>query len=1014
MIKKAISQAIKNQGWLSIEYRNKSEEITNYWIAIRDIEISTKRFFVSAFNMSKMSESTSGIIDTYIYYDQIKKAHFLKNTTYEQNPKLIEKIENNLDELKWLEYDSYSENIIDYIYECIVHEETPYQKETTLVRKIDQDTLEKIKEKEKYFLEIGQVYDLVSKIEQLSKQEEQHTYENVTLAMNLLSIHSRRNGLFVVAYKELNFNPLERSLILDSEIKFNYTFASNDDLKYKHHLKNYLDIETEYFIDLFVENPTEAKKMLEPEVHKHHESLDDTPYIMDLVRTHYAHIEKEFDAIKLRKKNNQLSTPLKSFFGNMTGSFLRGRTRSVDVVTLDDKVNIDQLRVIYNALTKPITFVQGPPGTGKTHTIINSLISAFFNKDTVLVSSNNNKPINDIYEKITHFKNEGKNVYLPFIRLGNREETLKSLNYIHKILPIIEKHKVFEEKLDLHAKTSAEDMKRINQILSDYESKIELEEELETLKAMKKNLNLDLRGLVIEDLIYKKEKALNQIEFFHDDDIRKFIKKADKGFYTWLFFTGIMHYKRIFEPKNEQFLNILKIENEDDKIKEFNSYIKDDKNFQNFQRIFPVILTTNQSAFRLGAQEESFDLVIIDEAGQSSIGYSLFPISRAKRLLLVGDQKQLKPVITMASENNKALMKKYQISESYNYIENSILLTMQKVDIISKFVLLRYHYRSRTEIIDFSNQKYYNSQLKLTYNQTFKDHALEFINVDTQQTSKPNERNVSVLEINHIIEDIKKKEYKNVGIITPFRNQANLIETILDDEKISNVTVGTIHTFQGDEKDVIYLSSALSTHTFDKTFDWVKNNQELINVATTRAKNKFILVSDEKEILKRSADKNDFYELYAYIKENGKEVKITPSKQDYFINGANFKSYDTKKEAEFFKTINHLLTTADRYVLESKVRIASILNKFISNEKYDYGLKGEFDLVIFKKIGSEKIPVVVIELDGNEHYTDDKVIKRDKMKKDICRDNNIELIRIDNKYSRRYMYIKEILHEIIF
>lgn len=291
--------------------------------------------------------------------------------------------------------------------------------------------------------------------------------------------------------------------------------------------------------------------------------------------------------------------------------------------------------------------------------------------------------------------------------------------------------------------------------------------------------------------------------------------------------------------------------------------------------------------------------------------------------------------------------------------------------------------------------------------------ALELINVNTKQEYTPVEKNTSRLEIDAILQDIKNKQYENVGIITPFRNQANLITKSLDENLKEKVSVGTIHTFQGDEKDVIYFSTGISNKTHSKSFDWVKNNQELINVATTRAKRKFILVTDVDELKIRSSVRNDLFELYNYILARGKPINLTKSNRTYFINGANFKNYDTKKEQEFFETINHLLSTGDKYELRKKVRIASILGKFITNDKFSYALKGEFDLVIFRRVGPHQIPVVAIELDGSEHKIDPKVIKRDQIKEEICKDNNIRLIRIDNKYSRRYLYIKDLLKDIL-
>lgn len=1012
MINKSISQAIKASRWLSIEYENSDGDITKYWIAIKDIDVSEKSFFVHAFNFSKINNNSNGLIDIKIKFEKIKSAFVVDNTTYEQSPDLIPKIYAFIKELEWLGYDSYNDGTLDYIQECIKHETIAYQTETTLIKGIDQSLLEKLPLNKKYKLSYEQMGDLIPKLERLSKNEQKGMQEEVILALNYLSI-STTKGLFVVAYKELHFNPIERSLILDKDLFFNYDFSNSNMSEYKHNLRHYLDIETEYFTELFINNPNEAKNLLMPEVERYGESIDDEPHVFEIKRSYFKHIETEISQIKVNKANNSLTTPLEAFFGNMSKDKLK-RKRNVDVVVLDNKVNIDQMRVIYNALVQPITYVQGPPGTGKTATIINMLISAFFNNQTVLVSSNNNKPISDILKKLQNLKNRDFSIPLPFIRLGNPENVLKTLNHLKEILPKLQKYTSDDKKLEAHADSKKERMKVVNEILERYEQIMDIEEEIDALKSLQEKLNDNLRSIAIATILSEKETKLKELPKVNDSDIEPLLTKVDQRFLTWLFFTSVKHLKRIYEPKNKELLDIIFSLDDEEKVKEFNKYTSKEENMHNLLRIFPIILTTNQSSYRLGSQKDIFDLVILDEAGQCSIGHSLFTIARGKRLLLVGDQNQLKPVVTLAPETNKVLMKRYKVNPNYDFTNNSILLTMQKLDTISKFVLLRYHYRSRKDIIEFSNQKYYKGQLKI---QTDEDDslpsALEVIKINSEKSKKNITRNVSTDEVSAIIASLKQEKSNSIGVITPFKNQSKLIEDALKEEGLNHVVVGTVHVLQGDEKDVIYLSTSITPHTLDKTFDWVKNNQELLNVATTRAKKKLVLVADINEINKRSKVKNDLYELTEYIQKNGKDVILTESEKTSFINGSNFRNYNTKKEQEFIDTINHILTMGNKFFLRQKVRVASILSAFISNKKYDYGLKSEFDLVIYKKLNNSEIPVLVVELDGDEHYHDPQVQKRDKLKEEICKDNNIKLIRIHNDYSRRYMYIKDILKEVL-
>ena len=85
-----------------------------------------------------------------------------------------------------------------------------------------------------------------------------------------------------------------------------------------------------------------------------------------------------------------------------------------------------------------------------------------------------------------------------------------------------------------------------------------------------------------------------------------------------------------------------------------------------------------------------------------------------------------------------------------------------------------------------------------------------------------------------------------------------------------------------------FSSLALTSHTYSKTYDWLKNNRELLNVAVSRAKDKFIIFSNSEELkrLHKNDDSDDLYELAEYVKKNG-EYKITPrvsSSREVFLS----------------------------------------------------------------------------------------------------------------------------------
>ena len=251
---------------------------------------------------------------------------------------------------------------------------------------------------------------------------------------------------------------------------------------------------------------------------------------------------------------------------------------------------------------------------------------------------------------------------------------------------------------------------------------------------------------------------------------------------------------------------------------------------------------------------------------------------------------------------------------------------------------------------------------------------------------------------------------KSIGIITPFVNQRKLIDKELKEAGLYNITCGTVHAFQGDEKDVILFSTAINNETSSKTYNWLKNNKELLNVATSRAKDKLVVLSSMKNVerLHKDDPDDDLYELIQYTRTNG-ESQITQKVANSRALGV--KPFTTKTEEAFLATLRHALSniwhTQNKYVVEKEVAISHVFRDNVTYDDLFY--TGRFDFVVYEVNGKEKIPVFAIELDGKEHFEDEVVKKRDAKKNAICKAHNMELIRVENSYARRYNYIKDIL-----
>lgn len=1004
-IAQKLSKAIKEAKWIKIKYENKDNDLTYYWISIKNIIIQSKMFICDFFNKIKITNSNIGIIkDGKIYFDKIKEATVLEYTTYERSEELLDFIDKNIKQLSWLEYDKYNDNILNYIRECIKYENIPYYKENDLIPGINEEIIEKAKINfinetkgiELDYIQIGKLIEAIEK-KSYSKKELKELPE---LIINSLSISNNKKGLYIIAYRNLNFNPIYRSLNVSNELNINYEFF-DDKILQKFRLRNYIDIEAEDFINLLINNKEQAKNLLMKEL-KSGEKIDDFPYVFSLIRKYDSYVNKELQNIKIKQKEKTMNYALKSFFNNPVAEEISLK----EIIIQDDKLNIDQLRTIFNSMTKPITYVQGPPGTGKTKCIFSIAISSFFNKEKLLITSNNNKPITDIYNKLINQKdNYNKAIPFPAIRLGNTEEILKSLERAKILLESIKGLKPKDDLLENHVKKNKEKLKLLNDLLNNYEERLAIISKLDAIISFKKEIvdySDNIRYLFINDEISNLEKKKEKLIDVSEKDIKDNITIVDKGFLNYLKFTSVKYLKRIYRKENQKLLEIIYSDSKN-KVNEFNKYLSNDDNLKNFLNIFPIVLTTNQSVHRLGSQNTHFDLLVMDEAGQCSIGYSLFALTRATRLLLIGDQSQLKPVISIPEETNNFLKNKYIIDDTYDYLNSSILSTMRQNDSISPYILLKEHYRCNKDIINFSNKKYYNSKL-IPMKNDINEKSLVFIN--SKEENDNEERNISSKEVVNIKEYLKNNSNKDIGIITPFKNQCEIIKRNLSDKIID---VGTVHSFQGDEKDEILLSLAVTKNTNPKAFDWLKNNEELINVAITRAKNRLVLFCDEEEINKRSKETNDLKELKDYVKQNGRNINITEKNTNSYINSVNYKEYNTQNEKDVFKAISHIVDTygANRFIVKDKVKVNEILLNFTSRELRNYGFKAHFDLVIFNKFREKEIPILVVEVDGIEHETDEKVIKRDKKKEQICKDNNLKLVRIKNDYSRRYYYIKE-------
>ena len=976
-----ISKGIKEQKWINIEYKNFNNEITVFWIAIYDIKFKEKKFVVKMFNDNKSLDT----IASEIYFDKIISAQVIELSCYDVPEELISKIENNIDLCKWLEYDTFNNNILNYYNECNFLDNDPFLKQYEMIPGIDVDVLRKEKE---YKLSEQQLKDILNKIYRYDINVNRNS--KFDICISVLSI-DQGNKKYLVCYYNMYFDPNKKILKVNPQLQFNKSFLIEGR---KHSLFNYVNSDVEEFIKDFKEKFIEKKELLRSNLRKN-EEINTRPDIFIMEREYVVNLESTFFSIQNDYLNGQLSNPLKSFFGNITKRNYKGK-KDPSIVIYDNQININQVNVVYNALKYPVTYVQGPPGTGKTQTILNVILSAFFNNKTILVCSSNNKPVDGIIEKL-NFKYKNEDVFFPFLRLGKTSDVINATNKIRMLFEY-ETNKIVKEDLIKKIIDNVEEKhEELLKLLFIQEKRIEIENFLDCSNKLLKGI-IDCESTIFKNLVIRVnqlEKELKELPFITNDQLLELFTplKEDYKQIQFLYFNSLAYIKKLKQPKYNELRKICFINDENERVIEFNKWTQIDENMRLLNNVFPIIFSTNISSNRLGSPNYKFDIVIMDEAGQCNVAHALIPISRAESLLLVGDPHQLKPVVILEDKTNQKLMEKYNVPESYDYNKYSILDVMVNHDNISKYILLKYHYRCGKDIIKFSNERYYNSELDLSY---LKEKGnIEFINV---QNANLVDKNAAFEEAKAIIEYIKENKLTNTTIVTPFVNQQTLINKMLLQENIKTVNCGTIHSLQGAEQDTIILSTAISDKTSIQTYNWLKNNVEIINVGVTRAKKKLIIASDFEAIQQLSDKKDDLYNLIYYAIKGGKVV-VNPN-ESYRIEIG--KSNGSTNEDEFYKTIYQFCSTTKFYEVSRNVPFKKIFAKdpILSKEQK------EFDFVIYKKSVMGMEPKIVIELNGPEHFLDKKRQLSDIKKKSICEQRGIKYIMIDNSFIKSYEFLK--------
>lgn len=257
---------------------------------------------------------------------------------------------------------------------------------------------------------------------------------------------------------------------------------------------------------------------------------------------------------------------------------------------------------------------------------------------------------------------------------------------------------------------------------------------------------------------------------------------------------------------------------------------------------------------RIPLDDGLFDLVIFDEASQCDIASALPLFARAKRAVVVGDDRQLSFIPQLGQAQDRNLMKAQALPTAgmgrFAQSRQSLFDFAKRVPGVER-VLLRHQYRSAGPIVDYISDTFYGGQLTTSYDPTTirppqgQTPGIAWTHVPGPALAQQGNVNSAEAEAiaTHVRMLLVDQGYAGtIGVIAPFRSQVHAIETAaksrVPSQKLEGAEfrVATVDGFQGQERDLILFSPCLSDSSAFTAVTFLQKDLRRLNVAISRAR----------------------------------------------------------------------------------------------------------------------------------------------------------------------------------
>ena len=298
-------------------------------------------------------------------------------------------------------------------------------------------------------------------------------------------------------------------------------------------------------------------------------------------------------------------------------------------------------------------------------------------------------------------------------------------------------------------------------------------------------------------------------------------------------------YKRNFGHEERMQRNLLRKEAK--MLKEDADRIETEITEDLLDRAQVIACTLVGSTHRL-VEERQFKTVFIDEASQALEPAAWIAIRKAYRIVMAGDHLQLPPTVKSHQAAKEGLER---------------TLFEKAISLESASVMLETQYRMHPDIVKFSSDYFYDSQLKTVDDVILRergkdsDHFLFIDTAGTGFTEKVKKQTLStyndeeaLLLVTHLANNLSLDE--SIGVIAPYKAQVEVISKLIQesasfDAVRDQMSINSVDAFQGQERDVIYIGL---TRSNDKNEIGFLKEHRRMNVAMTRAKTRLVIIGD--------------------------------------------------------------------------------------------------------------------------------------------------------------------------